>query len=73
MIRCEKNDLRYYQFESLIKPGIFQAVFTRLGGYSPEPWSSLNLGGTVGDTGKRVNAVRLVNASGTTVLEMIAY
>jgi len=55
MIRRENNDLRYYQFDSLIKPGIFQAVFTRLGGYSPEPWSSLNLGGTVGDTGNRVN------------------
>lgn len=54
MIKRDNNDLRYYQFESLILPGIFQAVFTRLGGNSPEPWNSLNLGGTVGDAGERV-------------------
>jgi len=55
MIECEKYDLRYYQFESLNKPGIFQGIFTRLGGSSPDPWNSLNLGGTVGDADERVN------------------
>ncbi len=55
MIKREKSGLRYYQFESLNTPGIFQAIFTRLGGNSPQPWNSLNLGGTVGDKEERVN------------------
>jgi YfiH family protein len=64
MIKREKFGLQYYQFESLITPGFFQAVFTRVGGYSPEPWSSLNLGGTVGDSGERVkkNLSKLLSA-----------
>lgn len=43
-----KTGIRYYQFEKL-GPGITQAVFTRQGGLSPEPWTGLNMGGTVGD------------------------
>jgi polyphenol oxidase len=45
--------IRYYQFERL-GDGITQAVFTRRGGYSPAPWTALNLGGTVGDEPGRV-------------------
>ena len=45
--------IRYYQFERL-GDGLTQAVFTRHGGYSPAPWTALNLGGTVGDDPGRV-------------------
>ncbi len=39
--------VRYFQFDSL--SGIHNAVVTRSGGVSVQPWSSLNIGGTVGD------------------------
>jgi YfiH family protein len=55
MIKHDKAGLRYYQFETLKARGFFHAVFTRLGGVSPVPWKSLNLGGTVGDDPERVN------------------
>ena len=50
--------LRYYTFEGLGN-GVLQAVFTRRGGVSPEPWAALNLGGTVGDKPERVRENRL--------------
>lgn len=46
--------IRYYTFNSLEPSRVTHAVFTRLGGVSPEPWASLNLGGTVGDDPDRV-------------------
>ena len=49
--------IRYYQFDQL-GAGLTQAVFTRQGGCSPEPWSSLNFGGTVGDDKARVRENR---------------
>ncbi len=42
------NGIRYYTFD-LFPREVTQAVFTRQGGVSPEPWASLNVGGTVGD------------------------
>jgi len=51
----EKNDLHYFHFNTLkTKHGIF----TRHGGLSPQPWASLNVGGTVGDEPQRVRANR---------------
>jgi YfiH family protein len=50
---CVKNGIRYFRFEGLPQ-GVVQAVFTRQGGVSPEPWASLNVGGTVGDERERV-------------------
>ena len=47
----------YYQFEQLGN-GLTQAVFTRHGGCSPDPWTTLNLGGTVGDDPTRVRENR---------------
>jgi polyphenol oxidase len=41
--------LRYYQFTIFPRKRVRQGIFTRHGGASPAPWSSLNLGGTVGD------------------------
>jgi hypothetical protein len=54
----QQNGLRYYQFDSL---QIRHAVFTRQGGTSPEPWNSLNVGGTVGDEIERVRKNRLLS------------
>jgi polyphenol oxidase len=53
----QQNGLRYFQFDSL---GVRHAVFTRHGGRSPEPWASLNVGGTVGDVIERVRKNRLL-------------
>ena len=50
----QKNGIRYFKFDTLELPGVTQAVFTRHGGLSQEPWSSLNLGGTVGDNPSHV-------------------
>jgi YfiH family protein len=51
----QHNGLRYFQFEAL---NTRHALFTRHGGVSPEPWSSLNVGGTVGDELDRVKKNR---------------
>ena len=50
--------LRVFRFESLASPGIVHGVFTRRGGVSPTPWSSLNLGAMVGDDLARVRENR---------------
>lgn len=55
---AERNGLRFYQFNSL---DVKHAVFTRHGGLSPEPWKSLNLGGTVGDEVERVRGNRFLS------------
>jgi YfiH family protein len=40
----------YYHFEQWADSDQFtHGIFTRLGGVSPAPWASLNVGGTVGD------------------------
>jgi len=52
-----RGEIRYFQFEQL-GHGMTHAVFTRWGGISPEPWDSLNLGGTVGDDPERVRENR---------------
>ncbi|MEP7136703.1 MAG: peptidoglycan editing factor PgeF [Chloroflexota bacterium] len=50
-----QDNLRFFQFNTLQAR---HAIFTRHGGLSPEPWSSLNVGGTVGDDLTRVRANR---------------
>lgn len=54
MVRTQTGSLIYYQFKSLLQPNLIHGVFTRHGGLSPDPWRSLNLGGTVGDDLDRV-------------------
>jgi polyphenol oxidase len=54
----QHNGLRYYQFDSLKTK---HAVFTRHGGASPQPWGSLNVGGTVGDDLARVRRNRILS------------
>lgn len=58
------NGLKYYSFKSFDLHNIKHAIFTRQGGVSDVPFSSLNLGGTVGDNRKNVieNRRRIFNA-----------
>jgi len=50
MLRCEIDGLVYYRFVNLAShDGVFHGVFTRLGGVSPSPYDSLNVGHFVGD------------------------
>jgi len=62
---AESAGLRFYQFDIFSK-NILNAVFTRQGGISPEPWNSLNLSISVGDEPARVaeNRVHAFNALG---------
>jgi len=53
---AEQNGLRYFQFDTL---PVRHAVFSRHGGVSPGPWSSLNVGGSVGDDVENVRNNRL--------------
>lgn len=59
-------ELRYYSFDSLADQPVKQAIFTRQGGVSPQPWAALNVGGTVGDDAQRVleNRQRTFHALG---------
>lgn len=56
----QPDGIRYYTFDSLTENNLVHAVFTRRGGISPPPWSSLNVGGLRGDDPQRVylNRVR---------------
>lgn len=55
MAFIQHDSIRYYQFDTLHTR---HALFTRHGGISPDPWGSLNVGGTVGDDLERVRANR---------------
>ncbi len=65
MLFHEQAELRYWQFDIFPK-NVLNAVFTRHGGVSPEPWHSLNLSISVGDDPARVaaNRVRAFEALG---------
>ncbi len=58
MTFIQHNGIRYYQFDSLQTR---HALFTRHGGVSPDPWGSLNVGGTVGDDLGRVRENRVLS------------
>ena len=51
------DGVRYLTFD-IFPREVIHAVFTRHGGLSPEPWHSLNVGGTVGDERSRVRENR---------------
>jgi YfiH family protein len=59
------DGIRYLTFD-IFSQGVVHAVFTRHGGLSPDPWHSLNMGGTVGDERERVleNRCRAFRALG---------
>ncbi len=50
----QPDRVKYFTFDSLTGEGVVHAVFTRHGGESTGPWSSLNVGKTVGDDPKTV-------------------
>jgi YfiH family protein len=50
--KIEHDDLSFYQFD--LWPDLTHGIFTRNGGMSSKPWSSLNVGGNVGDDPKAV-------------------
>ncbi|MFO7943767.1 MAG: peptidoglycan editing factor PgeF [Anaerolineales bacterium] len=50
----KKDSIRYFQFSEFDTNQVKHGIFTRKGGVSPQPWKSLNLGGTVGDDQARV-------------------
>lgn len=54
MIRNSINGLDFVQFDSFSQYPLHQGIFGRKGGVSPEPWSSLNLGGLSGDTRENI-------------------
>jgi uncharacterized protein, YfiH family len=49
------DQMEYVQFDSFDSDLVCHGIFTRKGGVSPEPWFSLNQGGTVGD--ERANVI----------------
>jgi YfiH family protein len=53
--------LRFLSFDNLAEAGVINAVFTRRGGLSPEPWASLNVGGLIGDDPQRVYENRVIS------------
>lgn len=53
--------VRFYSFDMLDEAGVTNAVFTRQGGLSPEPWASLNVGGLIGDEPQRVYENRVIS------------
>ena len=58
MTFIQHNGIRYFQFDTLQTR---HALFTRRGGVSPNPWGSLNVGGTVGDDLGRVRENRVLS------------
>jgi YfiH family protein len=54
----QTGDIRYLVFSAIEETGIPHGIITRQGGLSPDPWASLNVGGTVGDDPARVRENR---------------
>jgi YfiH family protein len=48
------DQIKYYRFSTLENKELYHAIFTRRGGFSPNPWHSLNFGASVGDEVERV-------------------
>ena len=49
MVFHQSGFIKYYTFEKQFQSSVKHAFFTRLGGVSPAPWDSLNVGGYIGD------------------------
>lgn len=67
MRRVDQGGPVYYQFEQWVShPRLAHGVFTRHGGVSKAPWTSLNVGALVGDAPEAVetNARRMFDALG---------
>ena len=49
-----RNGIHFFSFDSFPNQRVRHGIITRQGGVSPQPWASLNVGGTVGDSRERV-------------------
>lgn len=58
MAFVQHNGIRFFQFDTLQTR---HGLVTRHGGVSPDPWGSLNVGGTVGDDLARVHQNRILS------------
>lgn len=58
------HGLEYFYFQNLASYHLVQGLYTRSGGVSPDPWYSLNLGGTTGDQRENIieNRQRIFDA-----------
>ena len=67
VIREERHGVLFYVCPEMRAAGFPHGFSTRLGGVSPPPWDSLNLGGSCGDQPERVseNFRRFCAAAGT--------
>src|SRR5713101_3866991 len=54
MILVEQGALHFFQFDSFAASNVAQAIFTRHGGVSPEPYASLNMSVSTGDAKENV-------------------
>ncbi len=63
------DELTYYTLDLFEMPGIVHGFYTRHGGISPEPWASLNLATSVGDTRENIieNRARIFKSAGRQV------
>jgi len=59
----QQGALRFFQFETFEAAGVAHGIFTREGGVSPEPYSSLNMSVSTGDAPEcvRENVARAFN------------
>lgn len=55
-----ENEVPYFRFESIPAERVAHGIFTRHGGISPEPWSTLNFSITVGDSPENVGRNRVL-------------
>ena len=64
----DENGLRYFTLPTFDECGVKHAFFTRRGGVSPQPWSSLNVATSVGDSRENVveNRNRILHVFGKT-------
>ncbi len=73
IVRQERNGVPFYCCSSSDWSGAAHGFSTRLGGCSPMPWDSLNLGSSLGDDPARVdeNFCRFCTALGTRVSAVV--
>jgi YfiH family protein len=66
MLEHTSGDIRYFTFTSFPNGSLSHAIFARAGGVSPQPWASLNMSISTGDTfeNTRANRVRAFDALG---------
>jgi hypothetical protein len=58
MLAHASGGLRYFTFQSFSNGSLVHAIFARIGGVSPQPWASLNMSISTGDSAENVRANR---------------